>query len=111
MAKKETCVLTNMCMITDGDRVLVQDRADEGWPGIIFPGGHVEEGESIVDSVIREVSEETGLTVSDIRFCGIKQWTDEDDEGIIEHLFVFKCLNEAACGHIEVVHLIGIGAP
>lgn len=32
--------------------------------GITFPGGHVERSESFVDAVIREVEEETGLTIS-----------------------------------------------
>ena len=35
-------VLTNMCMITDGQRVLVQDRKSEKWPGVTFPGGKME---------------------------------------------------------------------
>ncbi|MBQ8382968.1 MAG: 8-oxo-dGTP diphosphatase [Clostridia bacterium] len=80
MAKKETCILTNMCMISDGERILVQDRRDPNWPGITFPGGHVELGESFVESAIREVKEETGLTVSDLRLCGVKQWTQRGGE-------------------------------
>ena len=80
MAKKETCILTNMCMITDGERILVQDRKDPAWSGITFPGGHVEPGESFVESVIREVREETGLTVSNLRLCGMKQWTHKNGE-------------------------------
>lgn len=78
MARKEFCVLTNMCMICDGDRVLVQNRKDPDWPGITFPGGHVEPGESFVRSVIREVKEETGLDIADVRLCGVKQWTHKD---------------------------------
>lgn len=80
MAKKETCILTNMCMVYEGDRILVQDRRDPQWPGITFPGGHVEPGESFVESVIREVREETGLEIADVRLCGIKQWTQENGE-------------------------------
>ena len=53
--------LTNMCMVCNGDKVLVQDRVDPDWPGITFPGGHVETGESFCASVIREVYEETGV--------------------------------------------------
>ena len=80
MAKKETCILTNMCMVTDGDQILVQDRLDPNWPGITFPGGHVEPGESFVESAIREVKEETGLDISNVRLCGIKQWTQKNGE-------------------------------
>lgn len=75
----ERCELTNLCMITDAEnRILVQDRTDPSWPGICFPGGHVEPGESFVASVIREVQEETGLTIQDPILCGVKQFPRED---------------------------------
>ena len=76
MRSTEAVEFTNMCMIRDGDRVLVQDRLDPAWPGAAFPGGHVETGESFTDAVIREVYEETGLTVLHPRLCGIKDWCD-----------------------------------
>ncbi len=79
MAKAELAVFTNMCMITDGDKVLVQDRKDPSWPGITFPGGHVEKHESFVDSVIREVYEETGLIIENPVLCGAKQFQDKQD--------------------------------
>ena len=64
MAKAESAIFTNMCMVTDGvGNVLVQDRRNPNWPGATFPGGHVEIGESFVESVIREVREETGYIV------------------------------------------------
>ena len=63
-----------------GTRFWVQDRISPDWPGITFPGGHVERGESFVDAVIREVREETGLTISKPQLCGIKDWYD--DEGL-----------------------------
>ena len=79
MARIEKATFTNMCMIYDNSgNVLVQDRLNPDWPGITFPGGHVEPGESITDSVIREVLEETGLTVSELQICGIKDWTNDD---------------------------------
>ena len=78
MAREETCVLTNMCMIYQGDRILVQDRRDPNWGGITFPGGHVEPGESFVDAVRREVFEETGLTLGKVDFYGIKQVIRDD---------------------------------
>lgn len=42
--------------------------------------GHVESRESFAQSVIREVKEETGLDVTDVQLCGIKQWTQRDGE-------------------------------
>lgn len=79
--------LTNMCMVCDGGKVLVQDRAKPGWQGITFPGGHVEPGESVVDSVIREVREETGLTVARPRLRGVKDWMRDDGSRYIVLLF------------------------
>ena len=79
MNRRETVEFVNMCMIQNGDKVLVQDRVSPDWPGITFPGGHVERGESFVDAVIREVKEETGLTISKPQLCGIKNWYDNKD--------------------------------
>ena len=83
MREKETVTFTNMCMVVDGDRVLVQDRVSPDWPGITFPGGHVEPGESFADAVIREVREETGLTISHPALVGIKDWTDEKGRYVV----------------------------
>jgi len=38
MNRRETVEFVNMCMIYDGEKVLVQDRVKSDWPGITFPG-------------------------------------------------------------------------
>ena len=77
--RTEQVTLTNMCMVYDDKgNVRVQDKIDENWGGLTFPGGHVEKGESFVDSVIREVYEETGLKIENPRICGTKDWPRED---------------------------------
>ena len=79
MARTEIVTITNMCMVCDGDNILVQDKKDDdSWNGATFPGGHVEKGEPFTDAVIREVYEETGLTIRSPRLCGIKDWIRED---------------------------------
>lgn len=79
MSRAEKIVLTTMCMVYDGKgNVLVEDRVNPYWPGITFPGGHVEPGESITQSVIREIREETGLEISSPEICGLKQFPTKD---------------------------------
>ena len=88
MDRKENVILTNMCMIYDSQgRVLVQNRTDQNWPGVTFPGGHIEKQESLVQSVIREVKEETGLTISNPILCGVKQFPINEGRYIV---FLFK---------------------
>lgn len=91
MAKVESVVLTNMCMVYDGDKILVQDRLNPNWPGITFPGGHIELKESFIESTIREVYEETGLKVSNLQICGMKQWTQRD--GSYRYIVIFYKTN------------------
>ena len=77
MGRTEKVELTVLCLIRDHDRFLLQDRVKNDWKGYTLPGGHVEPGESIVDAVVREMKEETGLTVLDPRLCGVKQFPIE----------------------------------
>ena len=89
MAREEKAIFTNLCMISDGNgNVLVENRKDPSWPGICFPGGHVEPGEAFTDSVVREVLEETGLTILDPRLCGVKQFPTESGARYV--VFFFK---------------------
>lgn len=75
----EMSILTNMCMVYDNmGNVLVQNRKAKNWGGITFPGGHIEPKEAFTDAVIREVFEETGLTIKTPQLCGVKQWYEDD---------------------------------
>lgn len=84
MSRTETVELTNMCMIYDGNRVVVERKAGKG---LIFPGGHVEKEEPFVDSVIREMKEETGLSIKNPQLCGVKDWIEEDGSRYVVMLY------------------------
>ena len=75
-------------MIKNKDQVLVLDRNDPVWPGLTFPGGHVEAHESFHDSVVREVKEETGLTISHPQLVGVKQFYDHNDERYLVFFYI-----------------------
>lgn len=87
MARTEKVIMTNMCMVFSENRVLVQDKRDDDYSGITFPGGHVERGESFTDVVIREVWEETGLKISEPKLCGIKDWMKDEETRYIVLLY------------------------
>lgn len=43
----------------------------KAWKGLAFPGGHLEDGESLRECVEREILEETGVHLKDIQYKGI----------------------------------------
>ena len=53
----------------DAGRLLLQQRSDNGYWGL--PGGGMDLGESVAQTVVREVREETGYEVEVIRLIGV----------------------------------------
>ena len=93
MSRTTPTILTNLCMVEDleNGKVVLQYRSPERykkWSGFAFPGGHIEEGESLAESVIREVYEETGLTITAPKLVAVKDW--EPDEGGRYIVFCYK---------------------
>lgn len=87
-----------MCMIYDNNgNVLVEEKLVSNSKGLIFPGGHVESKESVAESMIREIQEETGLTISNLQFCGIEDWIEFDGS----HYMVFLYKTNTYSGSIQ----------
>lgn len=83
MERRESIELTVLCLIHRDGELLLQNRVKRDWYGYALPGGHVEPGESIVDAVVREMREETGLTVLCPRLCGVKQFPVENGRYLV----------------------------
>lgn len=82
---------TTLCYIEDGERYLMlhrvkkeKDQNRDKWIGI---GGKFEEGESPEDCVLREVREETGLTLTRFRYRGIVTFVSNEWGTEYMHLF------------------------
>ena len=56
----------------DGKLLMIEDDFGE----VKLPGGGADDGEDDYQALVREVKEETGLTISSPQLCGIKQWPD-----------------------------------
>ena len=87
MSRTESVELTVLCLLHQNGKYLLQDRVKKDWKGFTLPGGHVEPGESIVDAVVREMKEETGLRIMDPKLCGVKQFPIQKGRYIV---FLFK---------------------
>lgn len=90
-------------VLDDHNRVLMQLRKDNNCWG--FPGGIIELGEKVEDAAIREVFEETGLMVSDLKLFGIFSgselhytYPNGDEVYIIDILFISNNFN----GNIKI---------
>ena len=58
-----------------------------------FPGGRIRKGETLKGALIREIKEETGLTIDIVRFVGVytRLFADRHD---ITLAFLCKCHND-----------------
>lgn len=86
-----------MCMIQDGrGNVLALDKVNDSYTGTTFPGGHVEPGELFFQSMIREVWEETGLTIENPEFRGLYHW---HKDGVHHVITLYRAYT--FCGELE----------
>lgn len=68
MPIKTTCVV-GVIILDDKNRILLQQRGDDDhW---CIPGGSMELGETVEETGIREVREETGLIVYDLKLFNV----------------------------------------
>lgn len=98
----ETPLVGVGAVIVDQDRVLLVRRGTEPLLGRwSLPGGLLEVGESLTDGVIREVREETGLTVEPVELIELLDRIHRDGERVRYHYVIADYLCRVAGGVLQ----------
>ena len=86
--------LTTLCYIEENEKYLMLHRtkkdSDENHDKWIGVGGHFEKGESPEECLVREVKEETGLTLHSFDFRGIVTFVSDENPAEYMCLFTSK---------------------
>jgi 8-oxo-dGTP diphosphatase len=78
-------------IVRDG-KILVVRRARAPAHGLYsLPGGVVEVGETLKEAVMREVREETGMTIEPVALAGFREAIVRDTENRVERHFIILC--------------------
>lgn len=73
---KQFLLTSGAVVVNSQNQILLKKDPKRGWE---IPGGLVEANETLKETVIREVKEETGINIELVKFCGISQ---EVEKGI-----------------------------
>jgi ADP-ribose pyrophosphatase YjhB (NUDIX family) len=71
-------IISRGFIVKDGEVLLCKLKVNENY---FFPGGHVEYGENAEEALKRELQEEIGVEISDIKFWGICENTFVGPQG------------------------------
>jgi len=90
-------------LIRDGEKILIVRRAGEPSKGLwSIPGGLVELGERVRDAAVREVREETGLSVEIEDLLGVFDSVTKDESGAVRyHYILVDFLAHSAGGKLK----------
>jgi len=106
MTRTENVELTTLCLLEKDNQYLLQDRIKKDWKGYTLPGGHVEKDESIVDAIIREMQEETGLTILNPKLCGVKQFPIEGGRYLVFLFYASEFTGELVSSEEGKMHWV-----
>jgi len=100
--KSNRPVATVGALIHDGDGKILMIRTHK-WSDLWgIPGGKIERGETSETALIREISEETGLEISDIRFVMVQDSIDSPEFMRPEHFILLNYIAKTSTHEVTL---------
>jgi ADP-ribose pyrophosphatase YjhB (NUDIX family) len=78
-------------IVRDGKVLVVRRARAPALNLYTLPGGVVEAGETLIEAVVREVKEETSLSIEPVALAGHRELIARDARGKVERHFVILC--------------------
>ncbi|MFD2045028.1 NUDIX domain-containing protein [Ornithinibacillus salinisoli] len=89
--------ITN-CIVIKDDHILLLQKPSRGWYAI--PGGKMEQGETIQESVVREYWEETALTLANPRLAGVFTFSIFQHDELENEWMMFTFISDTYHGQL-----------
>lgn len=100
MANPDVRVGVGVFVFKDGKFAMLQRKGSHGEGTWSIPGGHLEFGESFEQTAIREVQEETGLSIENVRFGAV---TNDHFESENKHYVTIWVLSDWKAGELQMM--------
>ncbi|MFS0655175.1 8-oxo-dGTP diphosphatase [Bacillus sp. 179-C3.3 HS] len=84
------------CVLHHDDQVLLLQKPRRGW--WVAPGGKMESGESVKDSVIREYREETGIYILNPQLKGVFTFIIKEGDQVVQEWMMFTFMADSFTG-------------
>ncbi|MGE6630153.1 8-oxo-dGTP diphosphatase [Bacillus sp. NPDC077027] len=84
------------CVLHHEDQVLLLQKPRRGW--WVAPGGKMESGESVRDSVIREYREETGIYILNPQLKGVFTFIIKEGDRVVQEWMMFTFMADSFTG-------------
>ncbi|PRR90609.1 8-oxo-dGTP diphosphatase [Bacillus sp. NMCN1] len=84
------------CVLHHDDQVLLLQKPRRGW--WVAPGGKMESGESVKDSVVREYREETGIYILNPQLKGVFTFIIKEGDQIVQEWMMFTFMADSFTG-------------
>jgi len=93
--------LTVASIVEHDGRFLLVEETCSGRVVINQPAGHLEEGESLLDAVVRETLEETACRIRPTAFTGAYQWRSPHNKTYVRFCFSAECLEQEVTQQLD----------